>query len=106
MLMQLIEGALVGAGVLHGMTLARKKLVKKTISTDTSMEWKCVEYKLMNGKRGHGFCCPKCVAFFSYDFMNETKRFVLCSCPEYHKEHFHFECKCGYKNIMRTADDR
>jgi len=96
MLMQLIEGALVGAGVLHGMTLARKKLssVKKD---DGTMNW-----AWYNQFCHQGFYCPKCS-----NVNSNKKQPTICSCEEYHKEHFHFKCNtCSYTNIMRTFDDK
>ena len=66
-----------------------------------------------------GFCCPKCnwITGRISDRKKVPGQIVeptktkgwehpkLCECSEYHKEHFHFECgTCGFKAIMRTAD--
>jgi hypothetical protein len=48
-----------------------------------------------------GFQCPVCMCRFKNP--NQPK---LCECPEFPRDHFHFECAdCGYNPIMRTAND-
>lgn len=50
-------------------------------------------------KKTHGFKCPKC-SYYS------KKQPPICSCEEYPREHYHWECEdCDYKCIMRTYDD-
>lgn len=49
------------------------------------------------------FSCPKCLC-------NNIGQPPICSCEEYHYEHFHLKCNrpdysCGYTCIVRTVDD-
>lgn len=53
---------------------------------------------------GCSFQCPKCEC----KIQGQPP---ICSCEEYHSEHFHFKCEgkplysCGYSCIIRTKDD-
>jgi len=51
--------------------------------------------------------CPKCTHYQRTGKQTVAIVPKICECPQYHKPHFHFECyACGYKAIMRTADDK
>jgi hypothetical protein len=64
---------------------------------DNTMAWSWTV-----GKTCQGFACIKCNGFGKNDVQTP-----ICSCEEYIKEHFHFECNdFHYKSIMRTADDK
>lgn len=55
--------------------------------------------RMSNGN--NGFYCPKCINMHS-----NTKQMPACSCEDYPRVHFHFECgDCGFKSLMRSADD-
>lgn len=48
-----------------------------------------------------GFFCVKCL-----NVGKNKKQYPICSCPEYHREHFHFKCNdCGFSALLKTADD-
>ena len=60
-------------------------------------------WKPMN--EGDHFRCPKC----EYRVKGQPP---ICSCQDYHYDHFHFKCYtaysnccCGYSCIVRTKDD-
>ena len=49
-----------------------------------------------------GLRCPKC-----FETKGNRSPGKICRCPEYFQEHFHFGCvRCGFKAVLRTADDR
>ena len=62
---------------------------------------------------GIQFKCPKCEYTLTWlDAFSKQGAPPICACEEYHYEHFHFQCigdpkyHCGYKCIVRTADDK
>lgn len=60
-----------------------------------------------NGMGGilHAHMCPKCLGYQLENYQVIVPKH--CTCTQYLKSHFHFECvKCEFRAIMRTADDR
>lgn len=49
-------------------------------------------------RQAYGYKCPKCEVLS----VPETYTPKFCECAEYECGHFHFECVCGFKAIMRT----
>ena len=54
------------------------------------------------------FICPKCQARLEVSGVRKCMEHpTICSCEEYHQEHFHICCAdCKYSVIMKTADDK
>jgi hypothetical protein len=74
--------------------LDKKLEIKKPVE-DGTVRWRV---------NGYGAYCFKCTMWTKND---PSPVGPLCDCPEYEKPHFHFRCgACGFKTIMRTADDR
>lgn len=76
-----------------------KKIFKPKIDKFGAYPW------LYNSKK-EGFVCPKCTC-------RTSRQPSICDCEEYPNIHFHFKCgdsnyssSCGFKTIMRTADDK
>ncbi len=100
MLIQLIEGAVIGITTLSMTKGLCKKAFRKKVD-DGTLKWLWGNYAGWGHLAEYGFRCPKCCAY------RNNKAYYICLCAEYHKEHFHFRCNdCGYTNIMRTADDK
>lgn len=50
----------------------------------------------------YGFQCPKCI-----NRDKNKEQYPICECEDFPREHFHFKCgDCGFKAILRTADDK
>ncbi len=115
LLLELVSNAVVTGTVVGGVLLARvRNRAKKTeVCPFGSIPWSSsvMEYgtepmskerdKWGSHIRIQGIKCPKCKHHRTNNNLSK-----YCECELYMKEHYHFECNsCGYKAIMRTADD-
>jgi hypothetical protein len=99
-ILELVSNLMVGAGAVGGTLFLKKKLKKISESCPFgTLPWSIYQ-KSSSGNRG--FRCPKCI-----NINKNTVQPPICTCDEYHREHFHYKCgDCGYTNILRTADDK
>jgi hypothetical protein len=96
-LVDIIGSGVCGAALMAGFDACVRRLGCPTKSVDDgSVQWLC------RTSTNNLFACPKCL------FGNGTPSIgQICECCEYSQSHFHFACtSCGFKAIMRTADDR
>lgn len=69
------------------------------------IDWAWGTYKDDWSNYRHAHACPKCLRYQQRDY--KAIAFKICTCTQYLKSHFHFECiECDFRAIMRTADDQ
>jgi hypothetical protein len=96
MIVEMLEGATIAISTLFIGKRALLALKKKPRYDDGILSWSIYQ-RAPNGNLG--FRCPKCI-----NISKNIAQPAICSCFEYHKEHYHFKCNdCGYTNIMRQV---
>ena len=92
----MLAGALMLVPRVRRLIFPEKEIEKEKPIDNGTVTW------TVNGNGGA--YCFKCTRWTNR--KGESPVGPLCECAAYEKSHFHFECTaCGFKTIMRAADD-
>ncbi len=93
--LEIIGTAISTCGTTIGALALKRKLMKVQPDVHGALPW------LWKRDKG-GIYCIKC-----WNTDKNKRQPPICECLEYPDLHFHFECQdCGFKSLMRTADNK